>query len=92
KMDEIKCFIELHDIDVVVTNDELTRGQCKRLNDNLGIKMMDRRELILEILGLGGRSREGKVEVEVGEVDYLLGRVDGDGKRVCGVGGGTGRR
>ena len=49
KIDEIKAFIEFHDIDVVVTNDELTTAQSKTLNDNLGIKIIDRTQLILEI-------------------------------------------
>ena len=45
KIDEIKAFIEFHDIDVVVTNDELTTAQSKTLNDNLGIKIIDRTQL-----------------------------------------------
>ena len=52
KIDEIKSFIEFHDIDVVVTNDELTTAQSKTLNDNLGIKIIDRTQLILEIFAL----------------------------------------
>ena len=48
KIDEIKAFIEFNDIDVVVTNDELTTAQSKTLNDNLGIKIIDRTQLILE--------------------------------------------
>ena len=58
KIDEIKSFIEFHDIDVVVTNDELTTAQSKTLNDNLGIKIIDRTQLILEIFALRARSRE----------------------------------
>ena len=57
KIDEIKSFIEFHDIDVVVTNDELTTAQSKTLNDNLGIKIIDRTQLILEIFALRARSR-----------------------------------
>ena len=41
KIEEIKAFIEFHDIDVVVTNDELTTAQSKTLNDNLGIKIIE---------------------------------------------------
>ncbi|RIO76167.1 GTPase HflX, partial [Staphylococcus haemolyticus] len=52
KIDELKAFIEFHDIDVVVTNDELTTAQSKTLNDNLGIKIIDRTQLILEIFAL----------------------------------------
>ena len=58
KIDEIKSFIEFHDIDVVVTNDELTTAQSKTLNDNLGIKIIDRTQLILEIFALRARERE----------------------------------
>ena len=68
---EEKAFIEFHDIDVVVTNDELTTAQSKTLNDNLGIKIIDRTQLILEIFALRARSREGKLQVELAQLDYL---------------------
>ena len=71
KIEEIKAFIEFHDIDVVVTNDELTTAQSKTLNDNLGIKIIDRTQLILEIFALRARSREGKLQVELAQLDYL---------------------
>ncbi|MGX0615372.1 GTPase [Staphylococcus hominis] len=92
KIDEIKDFIEFHDIDVVVTNDELTTAQSKTLNDNLGIKIIDRTQLILEIFALRARSREGKLQVELAQLDYLLPRLQGHGKSLSRLGGGIGTR
>ncbi|PNZ69871.1 GTPase HflX [Staphylococcus croceilyticus] len=92
KIDEIKAFIEFHEIDVVVTNDELTTAQSKTLNDNLGIKIIDRTQLILEIFALRARSREGKLQVELAQLDYLLPRLQGHGKSLSRLGGGIGTR
>ena len=87
KIDEIKSFIEFHDID-----DELTTAQSKTLNDNLGIKIIDRTQLILEIFALRARSREGKLQVELAQLDYLLPRLQGHGKSLSRLGGGIGTR
>lgn len=92
KIEEIKAFIEFHDIYVVVTNDELTTAQSKTLNDNLGIKIIDRTQLILEIFALRARSREGKLQVELAQLDYLLPRLQGHGKSLSRLGGGIGTR
>nr|WP_232806065.1 GTPase HflX [Staphylococcus caledonicus] len=92
KIDEIKAFIEFHDIDVAVTNDELTTAQSKTLNDNLGIKIIDRTQLILEIFALRAKSREGKLQVELAQLDYLLPRLQGHGKSLSRLGGGIGTR
>ncbi len=92
KIDELKAFIEFHDIDVVVTNDELTTAQSKTLNDNLGIKIIDRTQLILEIFALRASSREGKLQVELAQLDYLLPRLQGHGKSLSRLGGGIGIR
>lgn len=92
KIDELKAFIEFHGIDVVVTNDELTTAQSKTLNDNLGIKIIDRTQLILEIFALRASSREGKLQVELAQLDYLLPRLQGHGKSLSRLGGGIGTR
>lgn len=92
KIEEIQAFIELHDIDVVVTNDELTTAQSKTLNGNLGIKIIDRTQLILEIFALRARSKEGKLQVELAQLDYLLPRLQGHGKSLSRLGGGIGTR
>ncbi|ARJ52038.1 GTPase HflX [Staphylococcus lutrae] len=92
KLAEIKDFIAFHDIDVVVTNDELTTTQSKNLNTQLGVKIIDRTQLILEIFALRARSKEGKLQVEYAQLDYLLPRLMGHGKSLSRLGGGIGTR
>lgn len=92
KLTDIKDFIEFHDIDVVVTNDELTTAQSKNLNEQLGIKVIDRTQLILEIFALRAKSKEGKLQVEYAQLDYLLPRLMGHGKSLSRLGGGIGTR
>ena len=89
KIEEIKAFIEFHDIDVVVTNDELTTAQSKTLNDNLGIKIIDRTQLILEIFALRARV-EGKLQVELAQLDFTT--IARSWKESSRLGGGIGTR
>ncbi len=91
KIEEIQAFIEFKDIDVVITNDELTTAQSKSLNEAfLGVKIIDRTQLILEIFALRARSKEGKLQVELAQLDYLLPRLQGHGKSLSRLGGGIG--
>ncbi|CAC7330671.1 TPA: GTPase HflX [Staphylococcus aureus] len=92
KIEEIQAFIEFKDIDVVITNDELTTAQSKSLNEALGVKIIDRTRLILEIFALRARSKEGKLQVELAQLDYLLPRLQGHGKSLSRLGGGIGTR
>lgn len=92
KIEEIQAFIEFKDIDVVITNDELTTAQSKSLNEALGVKIIDRTQLILEIFALRARSKEGKLQVELAQLDYLLSRLQGHGKSLSRLGGGIGTR
>lgn len=92
KLDEIKAYVEFHDIDVVVANDELTTAQSKTLNGNLNVKIIDRTQLILEIFALRARSKEGKLQVELAQLDYLMPRLQGHGQSLSRLGGGIGTR
>ncbi|QHW37325.1 GTPase HflX [Staphylococcus ursi] len=92
KLTEIQDFIDFHDIDVVVANDELTTAQSKNLNARLGVKVIDRTQLILEIFALRAKSKEGKLQVEYAQLDYLLPRLTGHGKSLSRLGGGIGTR
>ncbi len=92
KIEEIQAFIEFKDIDVGITNDELTTAQSKSLNEALGVKIIDRTQLILEIFALRARSKEGKLQVELAQLDYLLPRLQGHGKSLSRLGGGIGTR
>ncbi|MCU5747120.1 GTPase HflX [Staphylococcus sp. SQ8-PEA] len=92
KLEEIKAYVEHHSIEVAVTNDELTTAQSKTLNGNLNIKIIDRTQLILEIFALRARSKEGKLQVELAQLDYLLPRLQGHGRSLSRLGGGIGTR
>lgn len=92
KLDDIKAYVEFHDIDVVVANDELTTAQSKTLNGNLNVKIIDRTQLILEIFALRARSKEGKLQVELAQLDYLMPRLQGHGRSLSRLGGGIGTR
>lgn len=92
KQYEIKEFVEMYDVDVVVVNDELTTSQSKSLNDTLGVKIIDRTQLILEIFAMRASSKEGKLQVELAQLDYLMPRLQGHGKSLSRLGGGIGTR
>src|SRR5699024_11474157 len=88
KIEDIKAYIEMNDIDVHVANDELTTAQSKTLNGNLNVKIIDRTQLILEIFALRARSKEGKLQVELAQLDYLLPRLQCHGRSLSRLGGG----
>ena len=77
---------------MVVTNDELTTAQSKSLNGQLNVKIIDRTQLILEIFALRARSKEGKLQVELAQLDYLMPRLQGHGRSLSRLGGGIGTR
>jgi len=89
---------ELHDTlhstgaEGVILDDELTPGQLRSLEERLGAKVIDRTALILDIFALHARSREGKVQVELAQLNYLLPRLRGWGEAMSRLGGGIGTR
>ncbi|MFO3689492.1 GTPase HflX [Staphylococcus felis] len=92
KLQEIKDFVDFNEIDVLIANDELTTAQSKNLNASLGIKVIDRTQLILEIFAMRAQSKEGQLQVEFAQLDYLLPRLMGHGKSLSRLGGGIGTR
>ena len=89
---------ELHDVihgsgaDAVILDQELTPGQLRSLEERLGVKVIDRTALILDIFALHARSREGRVQVELAQLNYLLPRLRGWGEAMSRLGGGIGTR
>ena len=89
---------EIHDevhrlgAQAVILDDELSPGQLRSLEQQLGVKVVDRTALILDIFALHARSREGKAQVELAQLNYLLPRLRGWGEAMSRLGGGIGTR
>jgi GTP-binding protein HflX len=80
------------DVDVVIVDHELTPGQLRQLEDRLERKVIDRTQLILDIFARRARTREGKWQVELAQLKYLLPRLAGSGTALSRLGGGIGTR
>ncbi len=92
KIEEIKELINLLDADAICTDDELTPVQMRNLNDALGVKVMDRTMVILDIFAERANTREGKVQVELAQMQYRAAKLIGLGKQMSRTGGGIGTR
>jgi GTP-binding protein HflX len=92
KLDEIHRVLHSTGADAVILDDELSPGQLRNLEDRLGAKVVDRTALILDIFALHARSREGKAQVELAQLNYLLPRLRGWGEAMSRLGGGIGTR
>lgn len=79
KVEELEALVERLDADVVVFDDDLTPSQQSFLEKSVGrsVKIIDRTALILDIFGLRARSREGRLQVQLAQLQYLLPRLRG---------------
>ena len=75
KAKEFASFCQSNDVDTVIFDDELTPAQTRNLEKIFGCKIMDRTALILEIFGQRARTREGKLQIEHAQLEYLLPRL-----------------
>jgi GTP-binding protein HflX len=80
------------DVDVVIFDNELTPGQLRQLEERLERKVVDRTQLILDIFARRAQTREGKRQVELAQLKYLLPRLVGAGAALSRLGGGIGTR
>lgn len=92
KVAEIKSALGATGAGVVVFDAELSPGQLRTLEERLGVKVIDRTALILDIFALHATSREGKTQVELAQLNYLLPRLRGWGEAMSRLGGGIGTR
>ncbi|WP_174613397.1 GTPase HflX [Virgibacillus ihumii] len=92
KMNEIKNTAEDLQIKLIVSNDELSPGQLRNLSDHIGIRVIDRSQLILDIFAQRARTKEGKLQVELAQLEYLLPRLHGQGTEMSRLGAGIGTR
>jgi GTP-binding protein HflX (EC 3.1.5.-) len=92
KLDELKAIIAETSAELVIFNDELSPSQTRNLSDVLETKIIDRTRLILDIFARRAKSREGQLQVELAQLEYLLPRLSGIGKELSRLGGGIGTR
>ena len=77
KVAELKDFIERNECDLAVFDNELSPSQMRVLSEELGVKVLDRSGLILDIFAQRARTREGQLQVELAQYKYLLPRLTG---------------
>ena len=92
KLDEIALMVEADEIDTLIVNNRLTPRQNANLEAVLGIKVIDRMQLILDIFAMRARSHEGKLQVHLAQLKYMLPRLVGQGIMLSRQAGGIGSR
>ncbi|ADK16436.1 MULTISPECIES: GTPase HflX [Clostridium] len=92
KVSEIALIAQLSGANIVIFDDELSGSQVRNLEENLGIKVIDRTTLILHIFASRARSKESKLQVELAQLKYRLARLSGLGIVLSRTGGGIGTR
>jgi GTP-binding protein HflX len=92
KVESLAAMCDEGDVDLVVVDNELTPSQLRHLGDGLDRKVIDRTQLILDIFARRARTREGKRQVELAQLKYLLPRLAGSGTALSRLGGGIGTR
>ncbi len=92
KADELKLMGSELEADLFIFDDELSAIQLRSLEDILGARVIDRTTLILDIFALRATTREGKTQVELAQMKYMLPRLLGQGQALSRLGGGIGTR
>lgn len=92
KLGALKQEVERLSAGAVIFDDELSPAQVRNIEDELGCRVIDRTQLILDIFAQRAQSREGKVQVELARLTYLLPRLAGRGVELSRLGGGIGTR
>lgn len=92
KVQELALFAQGEDIDLCIFDDELSPAQQRNLEQALGVRVLDRTALILDIFAQRARTNEGKLQVELAQLEYSLPRIMGKGLALSRLGGGIGTR
>ncbi len=92
KVEELKAQVQFHEATTVIFDRELSPTQQRNLEKALDVKVLDRTQLILDIFARRARTREGKLQVELAQLNYLLPRLTGHGAAMSRLGGGIGTR
>ncbi|MBR1661478.1 MAG: GTPase HflX [Acidaminococcaceae bacterium] len=92
KVRDLALFAQQEDIDLCIFDEELSPAQQRNLEQALGIKVIDRTALILDIFAQRAQTNEGKLQVELAQLQYTLPRIMGQGLSLSRLGGGIGTR
>lgn len=92
KLAEIKEYVKAKGATLVIFDDELTGSQIGNITDELGVKTIDRSDLILDIFASRAKTAQAKVQVELAQYQYILPRLKGMWKHLERQGGGIGSR
>jgi GTP-binding protein HflX len=92
KVEELRQLVQASHADLVIFDHELTPTQQRNLERAVEIKVLDRTQLILDIFARRARTREGQLQVELAQLQYLLPRLAGRGAQMSRLGGGIGTR
>ncbi len=92
KLAEIKEYVKAKGTTIVIFDDELTGSQIGNITDELGVKVIDRSDLILDIFASRAKTAQAKVQVELAQYQYILPRLKGMWKHLERQGGGIGSR
>jgi len=92
KVDEVAAAVQAHAAGVVLVDGILSPAQQRNLTERLGVKVLDRSQLILDIFAARARSLEGKLQVELAQLEYLLPRLTRAWTHLSRLGGGVGTR
>ena len=92
KVESLTQLAAEEEADLVIFDEELSPAQQRNLEEKIGVKIIDRTQLILDIFAQHAHSREGKLQVELAQLNYLLPRLVGKGIILSRLGGGIGTR
>ena len=92
KVEEISHLVDELEVDLVVFYQSLTGSMVKNLNESISCRIIDRVQLILDIFAMRARSKEGKLQVQLAQLNYLLPRLSGQREGLSRQGGGIGTR
>jgi GTP-binding protein HflX len=93
KLEEIKKYVSLNrEVELVIFDDELTGSQIQNIEKELGVKTIDRSDLILDIFASRAKTAQAKTQVELAQYQYILPRLKGMWKHLERQGGGVGTR
>ena len=92
KVQELALFVQQENVDLCIFDDELSPAQQRNIEQAMGIRVLDRTALILDIFAQRARTNEGKLQVELAQLQYNLPRIMGKGLSLSRLGGGIGTR